>query len=381
MKKTAVLLLILSVIFTYPVYADKYNEYMEPKIGLYFGSTALDTVRLHSYGGFNVCLGEDGNFAYCFSLLEDDITVTKCGEKDFYINGNYFTTTGEFAIKPAYGVISVNDAAYRGFILLRRRQVSDITVINILSLEDYLASVIGKEMTPSWNIEALKAQAVCARSYTWTHLNKYKDYGFDLDTTQNCQVYPGLSSETESTRLAVTLTAGQTVRYNGKPVEALYFSSDGGATESAENVWGGKSPYLVGVDDPYEKSSEATKYTWDKTLTSDDIKSKLASKNINVGEILNVEITEKSEKGRAIEIIITGTDRSYSVKRSDTRTFFGVYSQPESVVKAEDGNYVFSGRGWGHSVGLSQWGAKAMADRGFNYKDILKHYYTGVEIY
>lgn len=381
MKKWAVLLITLLLLFTYSASADMYNEYMEPKIGLYFGSSALDTVKLYSYGGFNVCLGEAGEFAYRFSLLEDEITVTKCGSTDFYINGNHFATTGEFALKPAYGVVSVNGAAYRGFILLRRQQGSDMTVINILSLEDYLASVIGKEMSPSWNIEALKAQAVCARSYTWTHLNKYVNYGFDLDTTQNCQVYPGLSSETESTRLAVALTAGQTIRYNGKPVEALYFSSDGGATESAVNVWGGDLPYLVGVEDPYENSSEATKYSWDVTLTPSDIKTKLLSRNVSVGEILNIEITQKSEMGRAIEIKITGTEGSYSVKRTDTKTFFGLYSQPHSVVKQEDGTYVFSGGGWGHSVGLSQWGAKAMADMGFNYKDILTHYYTGVEIY
>ena len=381
MKKAVVLFIVLSLIFTYNVSADMYNEYMEPRIGLFFGRTALETVKLHSSGGFNICLGEDGNYQYLFSMLEDDLVITKCGETDFYINGNYFITTGQFAIKPAYGVISVNGADYRGFVLLRRQTGSDMTVINILSLEDYLASVIGKEMSPSWNIEALKAQAVCARSYTWTHLNKYKEYGFDLDTTQNCQVYPGLSSETESTRRAVTETVGQTVRYNGKPVEALYFSSDGGATESAVNVWGGESPYLLGVEDPYEKSGEATKYAWDITVTPDNIKNKLASRNKNIGEILDVEITEKSETGRAVEISITGTEDSYSVRRVETKTFFGLLSQPFGVTKDEDGNYVFSGGGWGHSVGMSQWGAKAMADMGFGYKEILTYYYTGVEIY
>ena len=182
MKKLSALLILLSVLFAYHVYADKYNEYMEPKIGLFFASSALDTINLYSYGGFNVCLGEDGNYAYRFSLLENNTTITKCGDTDFYINGNEFSTTGEFAIKPAYGVISVNGVAYRGFILLRRQQDSDITVINILSLEDYLASVIGKEMTPSWNIEALKAQAVCARSYTWTHLNKYENMAYMKNT-------------------------------------------------------------------------------------------------------------------------------------------------------------------------------------------------------
>ena len=137
----------------------------------------------------------------------------------------------------------------------------------------------------------------------------------------------------------------------------------------------------MGVADPYEKSEEATKYSWDVTLTPDDIKAKLASKNAGVGEILNVEITEKSEMGRATVVTVTGTDGSYSVKRSDTRSFFGLPSQPFTLVKNEDGSYQFSGGGWGHSVGMSQWGAKAMADMGFSYKDILTYYYTGVEIY
>ena len=179
----------------------------------------------------------------------------------------------------------------------------------------------------------------------------------------------------------MALTAGQTVRYNGKPVEALYFSSDGGATESASNVWGGDLPYLTGVDDPYEKSSEATMYSWDIELTADNIKNKLASRNVDTGDVLNVEITQKSEKGRATEIVVTGTEASYSVKLADTKSFFGLYSQPYSIEKQDDDTYVFKGRGWGHSVGLSQWGAKAMADRGFGYKDILKYYYKGIEVY
>ena len=143
------------------VLADRYNEYMEIRIGLIFGTDDINEIRLTSKGGFNICEGESNDYSYRFSMLEDELIFTKNGITDFEINENfYIAENGEVAIKPAYGIIGVNGKEYRGFICLKRIEDSDITVVNIVGLEEYLFSVVGAEMSPSWNIEALKAQAV-----------------------------------------------------------------------------------------------------------------------------------------------------------------------------------------------------------------------------
>lgn len=383
MKKTIVMLLCAALVFACGTGASAYNgEYTEMRLGLFYGSTAQDTVTLHSSGGFNICLGEDGNYAYLFSMLEDDIVITKSGEKDFMINGNPFWTTGQFAIKPAYGKITVNGTEYRGFVSLKRLSSGDITVINVIGLEEYLWGVVGKEMSPSWNNEALKAQALCARSYALTHRNDFASYGFDLTITQRSQVYGGTAAETESTRRAVSETAGKAIRYNGNVVEAFFFASDGGSTEDVKNVWGSSLPYLKAVLDPYEKPEEASRYFWNVTLSRDEVIKKLVSKSILIGDVQNIEITETAPTGRVTGLRVTGSRGEYNAKREGARTLFSLYSQFFAVTRSEDGEtYTFSGKGYGHAVGMSQWGAKAMADRGFSCDDIIKFYFTGVEVY
>ena len=362
--------------------ADSYNEYSEVRIGLFWGASAKDKITISAKGGFNIHFGEDNGLIYNFSMLEDELLIEKCDD-NFYINGNYFITSGQFAIKPAYGNIKINGQEYRGFVLLKRLSTSDITVINVLSLDDYLCSVVGKEMSPTWNIEALKAQAVCARSYAKIHLNKHGSYGFDLCAGQDCQAYNGVAGEYPSTAEAVRSTAGETVRVGGVPVEVFYFSSDGGSTEDSVNVWGGERSHLKSVEDPYENPEEATHYNWSSTISKDEIKTRLMQKGIDIGDIETLEITQTSPSGRALELEVRGTEDTYTAKREATRTLFGgyiTYSQQYTVTDNGD-TVTFEGRGWGHAVGMSQWGAKAMAEQGFDYKEILKFYFTGVEVY
>jgi len=381
MKKLAVVLLILCMIFTCPVYADEYSGYKEVRIGLFFGSTALSSVELESEGGFNICFGEDRNYKYHYSKLEEKMTVKRAGETDFYLGSSYLMSTGQIAIRPAKGIIKINGKPYRGFVSLKICDNNKFTLINVVDVESYLYSVVGKEMSPSWNIEALKAQAVCARTYTFKNLNNYSRYGFDLCATQSSQVYGGVNAEYDSTRRAVNETVYQTVRYNGKPCEVFYFASDGGITENVEHVWGSFYPHLRSVLDIYENPAEATKARWSETFTKDEIKRKLSSRGVNIGDIKDVKITRSVMSGRATEITFYGTQGEYSAKRESARTVLSLASQLYTITPLENGSYRFDGKGWGHGIGMSQWGAKAMADKGFNYKEILKFYFTGVEIY
>lgn len=407
MKKLTAFIMLAALLFSLvsSVAADEYNEYMELRLGLIYGRDDVDEIRLTSKGGFNICYGENNNYYYRFSMLEEELIITKCGEEDYYINGNYYIALGgEVAVKPAYGVIGVNGDDYRGFISLKRIKGSDITVINVVGLEEYLFSVVGREMSPSWPIEALKAQAVCARTYAKTNLNKFKHYGFDLDTTQNSQVYVGVKGESESTIRACSETAGESVRYEGKPVPVYYFSSSGGVTENPENVWGGSLPYIVSVEDIYENENEATRYKWTNTITVGELKEKLAAAGNDIGDILSIDVIKRAESGRVTEMAIRGTMGIRSAELDRVRRLLGtdiVYSQqfeifyqmpenPEEMLSFDPENeeplpdeaiIIINGRGWGHAVGMSQWGAKAMAEAGKTYKEILCFYFSGVEIY
>lgn len=330
-------------------------------------------------------------------------------------------------------------ARYYGMFQFRRIKGGGLTVINALDLDDYTNCVISQEMSPSWPLEALKAQAVCARTYWEYHKNKHRSSGFDLCPSTHCQAYPGMSTHTERTTQAVQETAGLRIWYEGKPIDAVYFSSDGGATEDVRNVWGGSLAYLKGIEDPYEATvaNKISKYNWTVTYTADELTDLLQSKGHAVGTtIVDFQITETTPMGNVKSIAFVGANgKSWPFTKESTRTFLGLRSQRYTVTKsggepdrtyytdggntlsslngayaidgsgsvskiegepyvitgagiqrlsgASGGEIVFTinGSGWGHNVGMSQWGAYAMAQQGFSYDQILKFYYSGIEIY
>ena len=434
---------------------------------------------------------------------------------------------------------------WHGNFLYKRAKENKLSIINYVDLEDYVKGVLPYEVDPDWHLEALKAQAVCSRSFAIC-TNKHQADGYDLCNTTCCQVYYGANTATEQSNKAVDATQGEYLTYNGTAVEGNFFSSDGGATEDAENVWGGESNYLLGKVDPYEKQSES----WSVTLTAEEIQKKLQAAEYNLGSIANVVVTKRTPMDNVNEVVITDTaGTKVTLKQSNVRTVFQLHSirytitpnyatksaalprdvkiQPSTHKVTVDGStvapqgynidgynyyklrdiayllngtdsqfniewspktnqitlipqsayesvggeltqshavqihsytasnapvfrnddalslagycinnnnyyklrdlgealgfgvefdgdaqtvmitsagdtssenqiqetggstpqttaiplsYTFTGTGWGHSVGLSQWGAHAMAESGFSYRDILKFYYTGIEI-
>ncbi len=402
------------------------------KIGLFYGSSAKESVVIGSESGFYMGYEQDGEFVCDAELTETELTVI-AGDGTAVAIGTYIYQADRFpTLYPISGNITVDGVAYRGGVQFKRLNGGLLTVINVVDIEQYLYSVIGKEMSPSWHIEALKAQAVCARGFAISNYNKFEKYGFNLDTTTTSQVYKGISTEKESTIRAVNETKGLVLKHDGKIIQSIYCASMGGASANAENVWGGSYPYLVSVTDPYENPDEATRYSWSVTLTSDDIKNCLASSGVDIGNITSVEIVNQDSAGYVTELLFTGTDGTHTAKKSSCRTIFGgkLHSQRYTLARGEEtypeisiisssgisqkplneiyiqgkgkasvlnvlssvlskifsaqsgnavasGEYTFNGNGWGHGVGMSQWGAKAMADKGFTYEDILTFYYTG----
>jgi stage II sporulation protein D len=235
----------------------------------------------------------------------------------------YAFTNGYFQMRPRSEsnpyILNINGTRYRGEIEVRRLDYSDMTVINILPLEQYLYGVVPCEIEPDSHTEALKAQAVAARTYTLNNINKYQGYGFDLCNTVYSQVYRGYDAEKPSTNSAVDDTAGKKVVYNGRLAQTYYFSSSGGQTEDSENVWGYEYPYLKSVEDRYE-SGKSWNYNWESKFTASDIKKAMLEKGFDIGDITDIQITKRTDAGRATELAVMGTKGKKIFQRGQCRS-------------------------------------------------------------
>jgi stage II sporulation protein D len=276
------------------------------------------------------------------------------------------------------GFIYAGGRWYRGEVDLVRES-SGISVINRLNIEDYLASVIGKEMYNTWPQEALKAQAVASRSYAVFKLQRPKSKLFDVLDTTTSQVYVGLEGEANSTQEAVKATAGQVLMYQGKVIEAVFHSSSGGHTENSENVWQNIVPYLRGVED-FDQSSPS--YQWTLNLTAPQLRQRIPG----VGDVLSMMPAKSSSTGRILMLKVQGTKGERLIKGTEVRKALGLKStlftaKPEfGLVAGKSGTsrpvgFLISGRGYGHGLGMSQWGAYSLATQNKTYKEILMHYF------
>jgi stage II sporulation protein D len=275
-----------------------------------------------------------------------------------------------------------------------------LQIINYLKLEKYLKSVVGSEMPKEFPLAALQAQAIAARTYALKLLGKNEV--FDIHSTQASQVYLGLEAETAKINRAVRSTSSLALFYENKLIEAVFHSSSGGRTENSGQVWKYQLPYLRSVID-YDQNS--TKYRWSKKISSSEL-DKIFS---DLGGLNSIQIKKKSNSGRVLVIKLYGPKGSKNISGKNLRKNLKLLSNKfdvnlkfnhinlENKLNSDDkavGNSVLEplpliptdyfllveGYGSGHGVGMSQWGAKAMAERGANFRKILRHYYTGVQI-
>jgi len=227
-------------------------------------------------------------------------------------------------------VLSIRGKLYRGALEVRRLETSDMTVINVVSMREYLYGNVPAEIGGRSPAEAIKAQAIASKMYAINNMGKHGATGFDVCATTSCQVYKGYSSEVPQCNSAIDEVTDKVITYNGELAgHIFYFASSGGRTEDVRNVWGSSYPYLVSVEDKYEKI-----YTWTKTLRASDVKSKLPQ----LGNILGITITQTSESGRVTQLAVRGTDRNdpavYSLEK--TRTLFSLDSQLYTIATDAD---------------------------------------------
>lgn len=262
---------------------------------------------------------------------------------------------------------------YRGYLKIIARG-NYVTTVNVVDIEDYLKSVVASEMPARWNMEALKAQAITARSYAMANLNKRNSEGYDLKDTPQDQAYRGAKKEHYRSILAVYETKGQVLVSGKKIVPAYYHSSSGGMTDNYG--WTGPVNFARSVKDFDQQSPRAH---WQKNYTVPGLSNRLSLAGINVGTVRNIVPVKKTETGRLKSIRVKGSggSRIVDVERlqkilSLPSNFFSVYNNGRSIF--------IRGRGCGHGIGMSQWGAKAMADKGCNAYQILGYYYKNVEV-
>ncbi len=293
----------------------------------------------------------------------------------------------QITVKPKEkGFVYVGDRAaaggrwYRGEVKLVSGS-SGLTVINDLKLEDYVASVVGKEMYPIWPQEALKAQAVAARSYAIFQKQHPKYKLFDVLSTTTSQVYAGLDGEANTTQTAAQATAGQVLTYQGKVIESVFHSASGGHTENSEDVWVKAVPYLRGVPD-FDQAAPV--FQWNLALTATQIRQRIPG----VGDIISITPVKTTPVGRVRILKVQGSTGSRLLKGSDARRALGLKStyfsaKPEfGTVAGTKGarpiRFQIVGQGSGHGLGMSQWGAYSLAMQGKTYQTILTHYFQGV---
>ncbi|WP_334138138.1 SpoIID/LytB domain-containing protein [Thermovirga lienii] len=375
--------------------------------------------------------------------------------KKIYVNGKSATLPLAITSKtPIYW----GNRPYRGWLQIYPSS-QGFNVINVISVEQYLRGVLKMEVNPAWQMEALKAQAVVARTYALRNKGKHSSQGFDLCALPHCQVYRGINAEDPKLDRAITSTKGLVLYYGSKLAVTPYHSDSGGYTANVWDVWSGNIPYLKAQKEPFSYVSPYS--NWRAVIPLGELESKLRKNGINLGKIQRITIAKRDEGGRAVSILIEGTGGRKTIKASKFRMIAGsdkirstnfeikgvgknrstptgrlsnqlseeavlndhdgkllsslvkegVFSteelmdmlvhperkphylrvalQRQSGTKSKTSYYfassngnalVLEGRGWGHGVGMSQWGAKSMAEHGWDFKKILMYYYPGTKL-
>lgn len=280
----------------------------------------------------------------------------------------------------ASSVVYVNNKPYRG---LAELSLADrgILVVNQLPLEEYLVGLINCEISSAWPIEAVKAQAVIARTYA---LNKKKtriNSPYHLESSVIDQVYEGCLIEDSRARRAVSETDGEVLTYGGSIIQAFYHSSCGGKTEASENVWGASLPYLKGVECQYCLTSP-TGTTWEYKLPLKEIEERLQAAGHKISGLYDIKPGTVNSRGRLKQVALLATKGSCAISGDQFRKAIGyaVIKSTRFTVKNSKNEVSFSGSGNGHGVGLCQWGSKQRALDGFGYGEILSYYYPGTEL-
>lgn len=362
------------------------------RVGIFPGVSRADIG-----GGDSVLVSFNGE---PFEAHSPDISVSRSGSKVTFRDASGFHRSADsLTIAPAdtseASRLSVSDKKYRGAltaILVR----GHLTIVNDVNVEDYVKGVIPYEIGRLGEsfIDALKAQAVAARTYAYHHYNSRRSQGFDVYPNVRDQVYNGIAGESTWSNAAVDSTAGVVLTYEGRFIEAYYHSTCGGHTDNVD-TWGLRpAPYLKAVPDlqpnrrPWCSGSNYSHWTW---KISDKEMAKIIRKNFSKKSpkskfktIKSISVRGRLTGGRVCAVTVKTDKGSLTIRGDKTRWMFrrGSRILPSSrfSISKSGNSWVIHGTGFGHGIGMCQMGARARAQAGQDYKEILEHYYPAITL-
>lgn len=272
-----------------------------------------------------------------------------------------------------------HELVLRGRLEVHRRSAG-LLVINEVSLENYVVGALGGEMVASWEPAALRAQAVACRSYALYQMAKQRGKAFDLSADVLSQRYLGMRGESDAAWAAVRATTGVIIGYDGRPALAAFHSNSGGRTASASEVWGTSIPYLRSVPVANEDDSPGT--YWRIEISGRTLSRALAQLGHELGAIQSAAVAKRSASDRVEELRFRGTRGRATVTGRELRQVLGgtTLKSTKFYMRWEKGGMIIAGSGNGHGVGMSQWGAQAMAQEGASYQEILGKFYPGTSL-
>lgn len=278
------------------------------------------------------------------------------------------------------GPWQVGARRYRGGIELRADS-GRILVVNRVPLEEYVVATVGGEMPASWPDQALRAQAVATRTYALHQRERRTGEAWDVQASELSQVYRGIESESATTRRAAEATRGEILTHGGRPILAVFHSTAGGRTASAAEVWGRDLPYLGSIDVEYEEDAPFT--YWRTVFPPETLDRAVASSlGADIGPVQAIEVDARTESGRVERMVARGRSRAVRLERDQVRALaetLGLRSRLFDIRSTPQG-FAFVGSGYGHGVGMSQWGARELARRGASYQRILARFYPGARL-
>lgn len=297
---------------------------------------------------------------------------TRAGNPGLRIGGSEIASSAVVLQSAPGAIFRVNSKPYRGDLILRRSGKDRLTVINRLPLEEYLVGALTSEVSAGWPLESLKAHAVVSRTMAAHRIWIRKGQEFDMTADTSTHLYHGVSAERGRTRQAVEETRGQVLAYEGELFSASFHAGCGGHTEDAAEIWStkGRIPPLAGVEDPYCRNLRH--YQW---------KAAIPNEEFQIGALQEVVVTEFNRSGRARAIRIRGDQGLLTLTGRQLREKLGAnrLRSLKFTLSVQPGKVLFEGFGWGHGVGLCQWGAFGMARQGKGMDEILAFYFPAAQ--
>ena len=297
----------------------------------------------------------------------------KIGDKEYLVYA--------ISIIPNAGVnVDVNKRRFRGTVDIIRTKNMKILVVNHVDIEEYLYGVLYHENPHYWPMETLMAQAIVARTFALYRKSEMKGSDYDLTSDTFSQMYGGKTGERWRTKWAVDLTKGKVLTYKGEILPSYYHAICGGHTEDASKLWKVNSPALKGVSCPY--CTRAPYYNWKAMYSYKQIEERLNKYGIKCNKITYIVEGPKDASGRLETVRIKDAGGVKNIPTDKFRLALGSMDIKSAffTIKITPKGIIFSGHGWGHGVGMCQWGAFGMARRGYDHRKILEFYYPGSEI-